>query len=134
MTGLVLKLSPKERVLINGAVLENGDRRTKLHIVSAKANVLRLKDAIHPDQATTPVSRLCFDLQLILCGEGDLATMKDRLHKGVLQLIEVFRDAQSRPILEQALEALVDDNAYKCLKLLRRLLPLEAELLNRGEK
>ncbi|TNY46334.1 flagellar biosynthesis repressor FlbT, partial [Streptococcus pyogenes] len=26
MTGLVLKLAPKERVLVNGAVVENGDR------------------------------------------------------------------------------------------------------------
>ena len=34
MSGLVLKLSPKERVLINGAVIENGDRRSKLSIVS----------------------------------------------------------------------------------------------------
>jgi len=30
MSGLVLKLSPKERVLINGAVIENGDRRSVL--------------------------------------------------------------------------------------------------------
>ena len=30
MTGLVLKLGPKERVLINGAVIENGDRRSRL--------------------------------------------------------------------------------------------------------
>ena len=29
MSGLVLKLSPKERVLINGAVIENGDRRSR---------------------------------------------------------------------------------------------------------
>lgn len=30
MTGLVLKLGPKERVLINGAVIENGDRRSRV--------------------------------------------------------------------------------------------------------
>ena len=27
MTGLVLKLGPRERVMINGVVMENGDRR-----------------------------------------------------------------------------------------------------------
>ena len=36
MTGLVLKLSPKERVLINGAVIENGDRRSRLFDHDAK--------------------------------------------------------------------------------------------------
>ncbi len=30
MSGLVLKLGPKERVLINGAVIENGDKRSRL--------------------------------------------------------------------------------------------------------
>lgn len=34
MTGLVLKLAPKERVLINGAVIENGDRRSRLAIMT----------------------------------------------------------------------------------------------------
>ena len=34
MSGLVLKLGPRERVLINGAVIENGDRRARLSIVT----------------------------------------------------------------------------------------------------
>lgn len=55
MSGLVLKLGPKERVLVNGAVIENGDRRTRLSIVTPNANILRLRDAIHPEQANTPV-------------------------------------------------------------------------------
>lgn len=35
MSGLVLKLAPNERVLINGAVIENGDRRSKISIKTA---------------------------------------------------------------------------------------------------
>ena len=50
MSGLVIKLGPKERVLINGAVIENGDKRSKISIKTPNANVLRLKDAIHPDE------------------------------------------------------------------------------------
>ncbi|MDJ0638091.1 MAG: flagellar biosynthesis repressor FlbT, partial [Paracoccaceae bacterium] len=38
MSGLVLKLAPKERVLINGAVIENGDRRTRMSILTPNAN------------------------------------------------------------------------------------------------
>ena len=51
MSGLVLKLSPKERVLVNGAVIENGDRRSRLSIMTPGANILRLRDAIHPEEA-----------------------------------------------------------------------------------
>ena len=48
MSGLVLKLSPKERLLINGAVIENGDCRCRLSIITPDANILRLRDALHP--------------------------------------------------------------------------------------
>ena len=56
MSGLVLKLGPRERIMINGVVLENGDRRARINIVTPEAHVLRMKDAIHPDQVTTPVT------------------------------------------------------------------------------
>ncbi len=50
MSGLVLKLAPHERVLINGAVIENGDKRSRLAIMTPNANILRLRDAIHPER------------------------------------------------------------------------------------
>ena len=71
MTGLVLKLGPRERVMINGVVMENGDRRTRLNVLTPDANVLRLRDAIHPDEANTPVRRVCYIAQLVLAGEAD---------------------------------------------------------------
>ncbi|MBZ4689719.1 MAG: flbT [Cereibacter sp.] len=68
MTGLVLKLGPHERVLINGAVIENGERRSKLAVMTPNANNLRLRDAIHPGEVTTPVRRVCYIAQLVLSG------------------------------------------------------------------
>ena len=58
MSGLVLKLGPRERIMINGVVMENGDRRTRLNVLTPDANVLRLRDAIHPDEANTSVRRV----------------------------------------------------------------------------
>ncbi|MDX1785872.1 MAG: flagellar biosynthesis repressor FlbT, partial [Roseovarius sp.] len=71
MSGLVLKLGPKERVLINSAVVENGERRARLSIVTPDANILRLRDAIHPDAANTPVRRVCYAAQLVLSGDSN---------------------------------------------------------------
>lgn len=65
MSGLILKLSPKERVLVNGAVIENGDRRSRLAIMTPDAHILRLRDAIHPNDAKTPVRRVCYAVQLL---------------------------------------------------------------------
>ena len=79
MSGLVIKLAPNERLLINGAIIENGDRRTRISIRSPNANVLRLKDALHPDQASTPVARVCYVAQLLLSGDADRAEGQRRV-------------------------------------------------------
>ena len=128
MSGLVLKLSPRERVLINGAVIENGDRRSRINIVTPNANILRLKDAIHPDEANTPVRRVCYIAQLVLSGEADLGPAKRQLLNGIEQLSQVFTDRDSRETLALATQEVIDDNHYATLKTLRLLLPREERL------
>ena len=129
MSGLVLKLGPKERVLINGAVIENGDRRSRLSIVTPNANILRLRDAIHPEEVTTPVRRVCYIAQLVLSGDADPSEAKLQLFRGVEQLSQVLTDHDSRSILDAATEELRDDQYYQALKHLRSLLPREERLL-----
>lgn len=129
MTGLVLKLGPGERILINGAVIENGDRRTRLNIVTPNANILRLKDAIHPDDVTTPVRRVCYLAQLILSGDADPAEARRQLLIGIEQLSQVFSDRDSRVCLTEATAAVSERQYYHALKALRALLPRETRLL-----
>ena len=129
MTGLILKLSPKERVLINGAVIENGDRRSRLTIVTPDANILRLRDAIHPDEAKTPVRRVCYAAQLVLTGDSDPAEARLPLLRRIEELSQVFTDSDSRKALAEATEAVIEDHHYRCLKALRSLLPREDRLL-----
>lgn len=129
MSGLVLKLSPKERVLINGAVIENGDRRSRLSIVTPNANILRLKDAIHPEEVNTPVRRVCYIAQLILSGDANLDEGKLQLLRGIEQLSQVLTDPDSRAVLDNATGAVLDNQYYQSLKQLRALLPREERLL-----
>jgi flagellar protein FlbT len=129
MSGLVLKLSPKERVLINGAVIENGDRRCRLSIVTPDANILRLRDAIHPEEATTPVRRVCYAAQLVLSGDAEPSQAKLSLLRRIEELSQVFTDPDSRATLAEATQALVNERYYQCLKALRVLLPREERLI-----
>ncbi|MFO1174864.1 MAG: flagellar biosynthesis repressor FlbT [Paracoccaceae bacterium] len=129
MSGLVLKLGPHERVLINGAVIENGDKRSRLAILTPNANILRLRDAIHPGEVNTPVRRLCYIAQLVLSGDAAPAEAKQQLIRGVEQLSLALTDHDSRNQLAAATEALLDDQFYQALKSLRALLPREARLL-----
>jgi flagellar protein FlbT len=129
MSGLVLKLGPKERVLINGAVIENGDRRSRLSIVTPNANILRLRDAIHPEEVTTPVRRVCYIAQLVLSGDVDLEEAKAQILRGMEQLSQVFTDADSRALLAKATDCIVTGQTYHALKALRGLLPREERLM-----
>ena len=129
MSGLVLKLSPKERVLINGAVIENGDRRSRLSIMTPNANILRLRDAIHPEEATTPVRRVCYAAQLVLSGDADAEGSRLKLLRNIEELSQVLTDPDSCTKLRQATEALLENQHYQCLKWLRALLPREDRLL-----
>jgi len=131
MTGLVLKLSPKERILINGAVIENGDKRSRLSIVTPGANILRLRDAIHPEQVNTPVRRVCYVAQLVLSGDADPDEARLQLMRGIEQLSQVLTDEDSRAHLTVATDAVADDQFYQALKALRALLPREDRLLAR---
>ena len=130
MSGLVLKLGPKERVLINGAVIENGDRRSRLSIVSPNANILRLRDAIHPEDANTPVRRVCYSAQLVLTGDATAEDTRHGLLRRIEELSQILTDPDSRKLLATATEAVLADHYYGCLKALRALLPREDRLLN----
>ena len=130
MSGLVLKLAPKERILINGAVIENGDRRSRISIVTPNANILRLKDAIHPQEVNTPVRRVCYIAQLVLSGDVDPTEARQQLLRGIEQLSQVLRDDDSRSFLNQASDAASEAHFYQALKALRALLPREQRLLS----
>jgi len=132
MSGLILKLSPKERILINGAVIENGDRRSRLAIMTPDAHILRLRDAIHPQDAKTPVRRVCYAVQLVLSGDADKESARRQLLRGIEELSQVFVDDDSRKHLDFASRALIENDHYRCLKALRALLPREERLLAAG--
>lgn len=128
MSGLVLKLGPHERVLINGAVVENGDKRSRLAIMTPNANILRLRDAIHPQEANTPVKRVCYVAQLVLTGDATAEDTRQQLLRGIEQLSQVLTDHDSRTQLNLATKAVLEDQHYQVLKALRALLPREERL------
>lgn len=68
MAGLILKLRPHEQLLINGVVVENGDRKAQLKVCSEGANILRLRDAMRPEDAKTPIQRAYYIAQTAVAG------------------------------------------------------------------
>lgn len=129
MSGLVLKLGPNERVLVNGVVIENGDRRSRMNILTPNAKILRLRDALHPSEATTPFRRVCYILQLILSGDVTDEEGKHQALRGLSQLTEVLRDTKGQTALIDISKLVEADQIYPALKRLRAFLPEEEKLL-----
>ena len=128
MAGLKLKLRPEEQILINGAVLQNGKHQVELTVKTPDTKILRLRDAIHPDDVNTPVKRVCYIAQIVVAGETTEAEAYPQFVKGVHDLMKVFLDAGSQLALQQALIAAEQNNFYKAMQCVRKLINYEAAL------
>lgn len=88
MSGLILKLRPREELLINGALLENGDRNAKVRIKTEGAHILRMRDALRPEQADTPLKKAYYIAQLAVTGEIANTEAAQLLHASLSALAE----------------------------------------------
>lgn len=127
MSGLVLKLKPRERLLVNGVVLENGDRATRLRVRTRDARILRLTDALHPDDASTPVRRVYYIAQLAAAGEADAGSAQSQILDGIEKLAAALPAAAVD--LDAAAAAARAGRYYVVMRRLRRLFDLERSLL-----
>lgn len=132
MAGLILKLRAHEQILVNGVVMQNGERNARLIVKTPNAKILRLRDAIHPDEVDTPVKRVCYIAQLVVAGEADAGEAAHQLRRGIAQLKEALRGHPGTGHLDQAATMLEARNFYGVMRALRQLLPVEADLLARA--
>lgn len=131
MPGLILKLRAHEQFLVNGVVMQNGDRSARLVVKTPGANILRLRDAIHPDEVDTPVKRVCYIAQLAVAGEVGADDAAGQLATGIAQLSDALDGIEGAEHLAEAREAVGRGNFYAALKSLRLVLPIEEALFAR---
>jgi len=131
MAGLRLKLRPNERILINGAVVENGRSQVELRVLTPNTRILRLRDALHPDSVDTPTKRVCYIAQLVVAGEVSAEEAIPQFIRGVKALKQVFLDPGSQAVMDEALRSAQTSNFYQAMQCMRRLLPYEQLLLEK---
>ncbi len=69
---LIIDLKPDEKVIIGNSVITNDKQRTRLRI-DGDAPILREKDTLTPEQATTPSKKLYFTIQSMYLDKTDHA-------------------------------------------------------------
>jgi flagellar protein FlbT len=125
---LKLSLKPGERFVVNGAVLQNGDRRAVL-LLQNKASILREKDIIQPDEANTPGKHIYFPIMMMYL---DPAEANRYYEDFVVRLNEFMGAIRSPDILKDCVslsrEVMAQDY-YKALTRCRKLLVYEQGLL-----
>ncbi|WBV45519.1 flagellar biosynthesis repressor FlbT [Pseudoroseomonas cervicalis] len=125
---LILKLAPGERLFINGAVVTNGDRRAYL-MVETKAQIVREKDVLLPEDVSTPVRRAYFAAQNVLLNAQSSLGSIDAFLEQIASLRAVFLKAEHVTLLDEAEQQMRQGNTYRALAALRDLVLYESALL-----
>ena len=125
---LKISLKPGERFVLNGAVIENGERRANL-VLKNKAAVLREKDILHEEDVTTPVRRIYFPIMMMyLSDKAD-----DKLYDEFVLRMNEFMVVVTNPEVLTVCVAISRDvmagEHYKALMGCRKLMTYEAERL-----
>ncbi|MEM7508093.1 MAG: flagellar biosynthesis repressor FlbT [Pseudomonadota bacterium] len=123
VSGLVLKLRAHEEVLVNGVMMRNGERNIRLLVKSPDAHILRMREALRPEEATCPVGRLCYMAQQVVAGERAAAETAPDLANGIDNLRSKTADLDTGALLDTALTGLREKKFYLTFRALKRLMP-----------
>ncbi len=128
---LKLTLKPHEKIVVGGAVIKNG-ASTCHFSVENNVPVLRQTDIITEAEATTPCRRIYFAVQLMyIDGErsADILPIYSELVRELLGAAPSMKD-----LISQTSEYIVSGRYYQALKLAKKLITYEEELLRNVSK
>lgn len=118
---LKLSLKPGETFIVNGAVVRNGDRRGVL-LLENQARVLREKDIMRAEEATTPASRTYFAvMQMYLTGTSE-GRVYDQFARAVAELMGTNPSEETRAMALEVSELVSAGNHYKALTRCRKII------------
>jgi len=118
---LKLSLKPGETFIVNGAVVRNGDRRGVL-LLETQARVLREKDIMRAEDATTPAARTYFAvMQMYLTGSSE-GRVYDQFARAVAELMGTNPSEPTREMALEVSELVAAGNHYKALTRCRKIM------------
>ncbi|HDS15791.1 MAG TPA: flagellar protein FlbT [Proteobacteria bacterium] len=125
---LKISLRPHEKIVVAGAVIKNGGKRSDL-VIENKVPILREKDLMRDEDADTPCRRIYFVVQLMYLDEANLKSY----FQNYWRLVEdVLAAAPSMTkYLDRVSEHLVAGDYYQALRRSWELIDYEKEVLSR---
>lgn len=124
--GLKITVKPHEKLIIGGAVIENGSTKSEL-IIENNVPILRGKDIMSLQEADSPCKRIYFAIQLMYVDSENIVEH----HKTYWELVkDVVEAAPSRrAILQEISDNVLNKRYYQALKLTRSIIAYEQEVI-----
>ena len=125
---LKLSLKPGEKFVLNGAVVQNGDRRSAL-LLQNKASVLREKDIMQADEANTPSRRIYFPVMMMYLDQAGWERYQEEFVQRLSEFMGAVRNADVLADCVNISRFVMTRDYYKALMLCRKLIEYEDERL-----
>ncbi|MEK7244556.1 MAG: flagellar biosynthesis repressor FlbT [Pseudomonadota bacterium] len=123
---LLIDIKPGDKVIINGAVIENAGNSTKL-FVHNQAAILRGKEVLSEEDCGTPAARAYFALQCAYIFADKHADYLAKFDKLLDDYLAACPSAKA--IGEQVRKEIKDDKLYRALKAAQKLIAHEGDIL-----
>ena len=127
---LKLSLKPGEKFVLNGAVVQNGDRRGVL-VLQNKASVLREKDIMQADEANSPARRVYFAVMMMYLDEPSAARYYEEFAHRMSEFMSVISNTDVLTECVSISKYVMGREYYKALMSSRRLVEYEDERIGK---
>ncbi|MBW7911050.1 MAG: flagellar biosynthesis repressor FlbT [Alphaproteobacteria bacterium] len=126
---LIIDLKPSERIIIGSALITNDENRTRLHIEGG-APILREKDIMREQEATSPCKKIYFTIQMMY-----LSSEPKTLHQTYFGQIQAIQSAAPSTAVHfmKINDFILNGQYYKALKEARSLIEYETELMSNAK-
>jgi flagellar protein FlbT len=125
---LKLSLKPGERFVLNGAVVQNGDRRSTL-VLQNKASVLREKDIMQAEEVNSPSRRVYFPVMMMYLDEAAAGRYYDEFARRMGEFMGVLSNPDILAECVGVSKHVMGREYYKALMGCRKLIEYEDERL-----
>ena len=127
---LKLSLKPGERFVLNGAVVQNGDRRCSL-VLQNKASVLREKDIMQESEVTSPSRHIYFPVMMMYLDEAGADKYYDEFMRRMSEFMSVIANPVVLAECVGISKSLMVKEYYKALMGCRKLIDYEDDRLGK---
>ncbi len=129
---LKIHLRKGQKIIINGAVLENTSSQNISLLVKNEASILRDNDILTPDDVSTPASRAYYALQCLYLFPNE----KDSNLPSLNEFLDNYLIAapSSKKLVDNIKRLIKDGKLYPALKKGRALISHENKVLSHAQK